>query len=236
MARKPCSPATRKKRRWGVLLALAVGAAATALYVRSRKPPDPTRFGPERFLKIESAEIAPSSSGSRLVIGGSTNLPDGARLDLALTTEDLVRATVICDKGRFGVELADGRTVTNGTYRIFVTFDLAQQSPALCEAIRYQPLRLDAESVLVVTSGVDPAALRSKLKDLIRSANTAVQLEELRRTAAEAEVFERELWISTLLPGARRLRTALDAYLAAPRPDKAALRQALVEADVLASS
>jgi hypothetical protein len=241
MVRKPVDTKGRRPRRWPglLLLAFVVGAACAAgLNYRHRHPPDPTKFGLERFLTLASTEIAPETSQTRLRVAGTTNLPDGARLDVTLgTTEDLFTASVPCRGGQFLLDALDARSVTNGTYRVLVAFRIEQQDQALREQIHYQPRRLDTKSQLVVTSATDPTKhLRPKLRALIQSANAAKDRTELARVATDAEAFERGLWISTLTPAVRRLRRALEAALrGSGKPDVERLRRELVEADVLAS-
>jgi hypothetical protein len=220
-----------------LLLLIVAIAGAVVVSFRSRFPQDPSKFGPERFLALESAEIAPEASQSKLRVAGRTNLPDGARVDVIVaTTESLLNESVPCHGGFFLLETRDARSVTNGTYRVFVAFRLEAQDEALRKAIHYQPRRLEAPGQIVVTSAVDPTKeLRPRLRALIQSANVARDRASLAKVARDAEALESELWISTLLPGARRLRLALQlAARSSGNADFERLRRSLVEADVLA--
>lgn len=214
-------------------LVACLAAGAVLLSLRSRQKADPTRFGPERVLSITSADLA----SHRLQVSGSTNLPDGARLGVIIaTTEPCQHYSTRAVRGRFFIDLTDDRTTTSGAYRVLVSFRIEEQDEALREAMRYQPLRLDAAAPLSVDS-TDPAKdLRPKLRALIQAANAAKDRDALVKVAGDAQAFERELWISTLLPGARRLRRALDVALrGSGRLDLERLRRELIEADVLAS-
>jgi hypothetical protein len=216
---------------------LAIGLALTcaaALYYGHTRPTDWTKFGPERFLTLGSAVIA----DGHLRVTGVTNLPDGALLDVVLaTTENLVTVTVPCKDARFLLNATDTGTISNGTYRVLVAFRLEQQAQPLREQIHYQPRRLEAKGQLVVTSAADPTKeLRPKLRALIQSANVAKDRTELAKVVVDAEAFDRGLWISTLAPGVRRLRRALETALrGSGKPDVERLRRELVEADVLSS-
>jgi hypothetical protein len=237
----PPSAPPRRFRRIAVATAL-LAALGAILWWRSHSvspPADPTKVGPERTLTIDAFRIDPASptGGYRLQGSGKTNFPDGVLVRVELLGTDVVASVVATvAKGAIAVDVTDPRIVTNGTYRVFATFRIEDQSIAIRDALVYQPKRLQATSSFVVTNAVPPeTSLRPELLAMIRAAHAATSRAELGKIASDAATFEKKLWISTLTPSVRRLRLAVVAALEAPSPDFTKLKRGALEAEALSS-
>lgn len=241
---KRASLRPRAARTSAITIALVLVAIAISglVWWRSHGSPparvDPTRVGPERTLDLDPFRIEQiATGGSRLVGSGRTNLPDGAVVRVEVLTTDTVASVMApVANGALTVAAPDSRAVTNGTYRVFATFRIEEQPVPIREALVYQPKRLQATTTLAVTNGVAPdASLRPELLGLIRAAYGAKSRDELPSIAAKAAELESRLWISTLTPSIRRLRTAIAVALEERNPDFAKLRRGVIEAEALSS-
>ena len=211
---------------------------AVALFVivvaRSGPKDDPTRFGPKRTITLRPFSVIDLGDRRRLVGGGETNFPDGVQLDVVLSTvEALLTVPVACRSGSFDIALEHTGIVTNGRYTIRAKFALDRQTREVATSIHYQPKSLEAESSLVLANSTTGDVERSALRSLIDRANNAKDVEELVGYGKEAARLEASLWISTLLPGARRLSTSIARQVRERRVDFERLRTELVEAEVL---
>jgi hypothetical protein len=233
----------RTSRRFVKLGAVgAVGLAGLALAIltltsEDDRPADPTRRGPQRYVRISHARIEDRAAGLTLVVRGETNLVAGTRFDVAVLAkqEELLRLAATSDGGAFAVDASAAGAVVEGTYEASVTFRLNDQSEAVRLALDYQPDALtDRRPLTLPLRLARTIDAKDQLRDLFDAVNKQPRdpatIEALDRRAQE---LADRLWIGQEKTALLRLRLALEE---SRRPDlrRNEFDRLLIEAHVLA--
>lgn len=229
---------TRKRWiTWGAPLSVGLaGLVLTILFLgpEEERSSDPTRRGPSRFLSLDEARIEMASGGSRLVVRGRTNLPDGACLTLRVLAgeRELVSLPVGVRAGTLSLAAEERGLVLEGRFVVSARFRLEEQAEAVRRELHYQPASLSAARDLALPLQLLAAGeARSELNDLLEAVNRAprarARLDELDRRARD---MAERLWIAEEKAAIAELRLAIEE---ARRPGE--LRRAEFDRHLLAA-
>lgn len=196
------------------------------------------RAAPRRHtLVVDEARVVDEQGVQRLVVEGTTTLPDGCDLSIALLSGDreVLRLASATSRGRFALDAHAQGAVVEGRYLAKVTFDLEGQAPATREALRYEPRQLTGSAPVVLPPRLTRAAeVKGELKGLFDSLSrsprdAAVQDDVVRRLDA----LDARLWLVEQRAALRSLRLAV-AEARRPAFEREAFERLLLEAHVLA--
>lgn len=214
---------------------LAASAAVFSLLLLPGEPPDPSRKGPVRTIRIDTARV---TDGGQLLVEGATNFPDGVALKVRILAEGKAVASygVVAKDGHFRLSAPGQGEVLAGDFTAAVTFELPEQAEPIRQALGYQPAALAARAPLalplhLVAQGVSRQELESLIQAVNREPRDRGALDELDR---RARVLSDRLWIAKEKVAVQKLRLAIEVARRPGELERSAFDRLLLEAHLLA--
>lgn len=216
------------------LLLSAVALCATLLLPGS----EDHRASPRRHtLVVDEARVADEQGVQRLIVTGTTSLPDRCDLAIVLLAGDreVLRLATATSGGRFALDSRAQGAVVEGRYLARVTFDLEGQTQATREALHYDPRELAAIAHVVLPPQLTRATevkgeLRGLFDSLSRAPRDAAVQDDVAR---RLDALDARLWLVEQRAALRSLRLAV-AEARRPAFEREAFERLLLEAHVLA--
>lgn len=227
----------RRFVRFSAAAAAFVAGLALSMALLLPEPDDPTRAPPRHTLTVDEARVHDERGGQRLVVRGTTSLPDGCLLSVVLLAgeREALRLSTTAADGRYAVDARAEGDVVEGRYSAQASFALEEQPQAVREALRYEPRRLEASLPVALPPRLTRAAeVKDELKSLLLALSQSpldpgVQADVDRR----AEALGARLWLTEQRGALRSLRVAV-AEARRPVFERRAFDRLLLEAHVLA--
>lgn len=217
-----------------VLVAVSLGTVVLTL-VTADEEHDPSRRGPERYLRVDQARLA--GKPATLTVNGKTNLVDGALLSVTVRTQslDAARFTVRVDRGEFSLVAPSAGEVGDAPYEVLVGFRQEEQPETVSVALHYQPPWLQAAAPLVVSTPLAlTGTLRSELRRLFDDVN-CLPADSATHEALDGRclALHRQVWLGKEKLALEQLRLAISEATRADF-DRSAFERHLLRAHLLA--